>query len=95
MVVSRIKPNVVHYTVLTSAYSNMRDFPGALAVLTEMREAGISPNSRTYTAIIQGYSVTGQYPKAQVCVHVCLWGLGGGGLTFWSRGCPQWHIRSK
>ncbi|CAG8451057.1 6781_t:CDS:1 [Paraglomus brasilianum] len=54
MVISRVKPNAVTYSLLINVHVKLRDLENAIRVLNSMQDEGVRPDTYTYSNIVNG-----------------------------------------
>ncbi|KAL1957456.1 hypothetical protein VTO42DRAFT_6024 [Malbranchea cinnamomea] len=54
-----MKPNVVCWNIILAAHAKANDLPGAISTFTEMRNAGVEPDSHSYGTIMALYAKRG------------------------------------
>ncbi|KAH0435901.1 hypothetical protein IEQ34_026524 [Dendrobium chrysotoxum] len=62
---SGIKPDVVSYTLLISAYGKARREDEALAVFEEMLNAGVRPTRKAYNVLLDAFAISGMLQEAK------------------------------
>ncbi|XP_072970818.1 pentatricopeptide repeat-containing protein At3g59040 [Typha angustifolia] len=60
-----LKPDVVSYTLLISAYGKARREEEALAVFEEMLDAGVRPTRKSYNILLDAFAISGMVEEAR------------------------------
>ncbi|KAI5339804.1 hypothetical protein L3X38_019076 [Prunus dulcis] len=65
MQMAGLRPDVVSYTLLISAYGKARREEEALAVFEEMFDAGVRPTRKAYNILLDAFAVPGMVDQAR------------------------------
>ncbi|KAG0482736.1 hypothetical protein HPP92_010820 [Vanilla planifolia] len=68
---SGLRPDVVSYTLLISAYGKARREDEALAVFEEMLDAGVRPTCKAYNVLLDAFAISGMVEQAKT-VFKCM-----------------------
>ncbi|KAE9448005.1 hypothetical protein C3L33_20104, partial [Rhododendron williamsianum] len=61
-----VRPDVVSYTLLISAYGKARREEEALAVFEEMLDAGVRPTQKAYNILLHSFALSGMVEQARI-----------------------------
>ncbi|KAM7503002.1 hypothetical protein LguiB_001906 [Lonicera macranthoides] len=61
-----LRPDVVSYALLISAYGKARREEEALAVFEEMLDAGVRPTQKTYNILLDAFAISGMVEQARI-----------------------------
>ncbi|KAK9050741.1 hypothetical protein SSX86_030291 [Deinandra increscens subsp. villosa] len=63
---AKVKPDVVSYALLISAYGKARREDEALAVFEEMLDAGVRPTQKAYNILLDAFAISGMVEQAKI-----------------------------
>ncbi|PWA43157.1 tetratricopeptide repeat (TPR)-like superfamily protein [Artemisia annua] len=63
---AKVKPDVVSYALLISAYGKARREEEALAVFEEMLDAGVRPTQKAYNILLDAFAISGMVEQARI-----------------------------
>lgn len=63
---ARVRPDVVSYALLISAYGKARREEEALAVFEEMLDAGVRPTQKAYNILLDAFAISGMVEQAKI-----------------------------
>ncbi|KAI3683881.1 hypothetical protein L1987_84396 [Smallanthus sonchifolius] len=63
---AKVKPDVVSYALLISAYGKARREEEALAVFEEMLDAGVRPTQKAYNILLDAFAISGMVEQAKI-----------------------------
>ncbi|KAJ9559230.1 hypothetical protein OSB04_013844 [Centaurea solstitialis] len=63
---AKVRPDVVSYALLISAYGKARREEEALAVFEEMLDAGVRPTKKAYNILLDAFAISGMVDQAKV-----------------------------
>nr|XP_043611259.1 pentatricopeptide repeat-containing protein At3g59040-like [Erigeron canadensis] len=63
---AKVRPDVVSYALLISAYGKARREEEALAVFEEMLDAGVRPTQKAYNILLDAFAISGMVEQAKI-----------------------------